>query len=522
MKKIIMTAMVLLFVSSQAFADAWMNDMKDVFVTNKAVIMAINIRTFNALDKNGNDIIEPEKGEISGNFINAIGRLDELKNTGINTVHLLPITPVGKIKAIGTAGSLYAISSFTELNPQLDAPNNNLTVMQEAKKFVDECHKRNIRVIVDLPSCGSYDMYLAHPNWFLTDKDRNPVVPADWTDVRLFKVQNTDDSLNEEVYSLFRDYVDMVMKLNVDGIRADVASSKPAEFWSQLIKYAKAKDSQFLFLAEASDSWKEPVAKGAPFTSYDKLLEAGFDGFYGSFMNYKDWKTAQPLEEQIQMIKGLKTKYSEPKALIGSFATHDEQSPIVTGRDAYATQLLWLQSTLPMNSYFVDGFQTGDNYMYKYANQKAQKTYTDDDYYYVHKGKLDIFNFSRKPGANNEQLKDEFGMANNFKFAANRFINDGNLCFLKTTNPSIIAYSLTLNRSTIIVILNKNLTFNTSGAVYVKGISPDMMIVPVRVPSAPKIKKNEIQVDLPPSGIIVLTMDNSKHLDAIKNKKNSK
>lgn len=523
MKKIILTVFTAILASSPVFAAAWMNDLRDVFVTNKAIILEVNIRTFNAQDKNGNDIIEADKGEVSGNFVNAISRLDELKDSGINTIHLLPITPVGKIKAIGTAGSLYAISSFTELNPQLDDPNNNLTVMQEAKQFVKECHKRNIRVIVDLPSCGSYDMYLAHPNWFLQDKDGNPIVPADWTDVRLFKVQNADGSLNSEVYGLFRDYVDMVMKLNVDGIRADVASSKPAEFWSQLIKYAKAKDPQFLFLAEASDSWHDAVAKGAPFTSYDKLLEAGFDGFYGSFMNYKDWKTAQPLEEHIQLIKSLKNKYSEPKAVIGSFATHDELSPIVTGRDAYATQILWLQSTLPVNSYFVDGFQTGDNYMYRYANQKAAKTYTDDDYYYVHKGKTDIFNFSRRPGGTNEQLKDEFVMANGFKLAANRFINDGSLCFLKTSNPSIIAYSLTLNRSTIIVILNKNLTFNTAGTVSMKGIGPDMMVVPVRVPSSPKIKKNEIQVDLPPAGIIVLTMDNSIHMDEIlkKNQKKS-
>ena len=134
----------------------------------------------------------------------------------------------------------------------------------------------------------------------------------------------------------------------------------------------------------------------------------------------------------------------------------------------------------------------------------------------------DIFNFSRKPGGQNELLKDEFVMANNFKLAANRFLNDGALCFLKTSNPSIIAYSLTLNRSTIIVILNKNLTFNTAGTVSMKGIGPDMMVVPVRVPSSPKIKKNEIQVDLPPAGIIVLTMDNSVHMDTIKKKNQNK
>ena len=103
--------------------------------------------------------IEVEKGDISGNFVNAIDRLDEIKSLGINTIHLLPITPVGKVKAIGTAGSLYAISDFTKLNPQLDDKSNNLSVFDEAKLFINECHKRNIRVIVDLPSCGAYDLF---------------------------------------------------------------------------------------------------------------------------------------------------------------------------------------------------------------------------------------------------------------------------------------------------------------------------------------------------------------------------
>ena len=508
MRKFIIS-LLLIMAGLPSFSEIWVNDMKDMFLTNRAVILAVNIRTFNAIDSNKNDIVEPELGETTGNFVNAVKRLDELKEQGINTIHLLPITPVGKIKAIGTAGSLYAISDFTKINPQLDDTTNNLTVEEEAKNFVAECHKRNIRVIVDLPSNGSYDMYLAHPNYFLLDKNQQPIVPSDWTDLRLLKVKNPDGTLNKEVYKLFQDYVDMVMSLNVDGIRADVASSKPYEFWNQLIKYAKSKDPQFLFIAEASDSWNEPLTKGADFTPYDKLLQAGFDGFYGSFMNYKDWKTYTELEKQIQLLKSLSSKYGSPKAVIGSFATHDMVSPIITGKENYSTQLIWLQATLPVNSYFVDGFQTGDPYTYKYENKKATKSYTDDNIYYTHKGMFDIFNFSRKPGGNNDEILQEFSIANRIKLSAFPLINDADLCFLKTTNPSIIAYSRTYKKSTIIVILNKDLTFNQSGIVHLRGINEKTMIMPLRVPTPPIIGKNQIKVDLPPSGITVLTMDAS-------------
>ncbi len=484
----------------------WANDLRTLFLSNRAVILAINIRTFNAQDTNDNDIIEFDKGEKSGNFINAIDRLDEIKALGFNTVHLLPITPVGKIKAIGTAGSLYAMSDFAELNPQLGDLPNALSLEEQARKFINECHKRNIRVIVDLPCCGSYDLYLTKPNLFLTEKDQS-VVPSDWTDVRLFKVQNKDGSLNKEVYEQYKNYIDMVMRLNVDGIRADVASSKPYEFWNQLIKYAQSKDPQFLFLAEASESWSTPVTKGAPFTPYDKLLSAGFDGYYGSFMNFKDWKSVSQLEEQIKTIKAIKTKFNTPKAVIGSFATHDEVSPMLIGSVKYSTMLVWLQATLPVNTYFTDGFQTGDPYTYQYANQKAPKTYTDDNYYYVHKGKIDIFNFSRRPGGNIPYISQELSMANNIKAAQAELVSNGAFDILKTTNPSIFAYSRTLNDTKIVVIINKDLAHENSGTVKCKGIRRDLLVLPLKQISPPKAGKNEFKVALTPGETIVLAVN---------------
>ena len=88
-----------------------------MFLNNNAIICGINIRNFNSKDTNKNGIIDED--EQKGNFVNAIERLDELKDLGINTLHVLPITPAGKLKALGTAGSLYAISSFTDINEQL-------------------------------------------------------------------------------------------------------------------------------------------------------------------------------------------------------------------------------------------------------------------------------------------------------------------------------------------------------------------------------------------------------------------
>ena len=183
-KKYSLVLAIMFGLAQVTFAYSDVNNLRETFLSNKAIIMAINIRTFNAKDKDSNGLID--EGEERGNFLNAIERLDELKAQGINTLHVLPINPTGKLKALGTAGSVYAPISLLEINPLMADTKSQLSVNEQVKKFTEECHKRGIRVIVDLPSCGSYDMYLEQPDLFKKDKSQTPIVPTDWTDVRLF------------------------------------------------------------------------------------------------------------------------------------------------------------------------------------------------------------------------------------------------------------------------------------------------------------------------------------------------
>ena len=253
-KKLVLAITLIGFTAQYAMsADIWVNDLRKMFTKNSSIIYEINLRTFGAQDINKDGIIDFEDGEESGTFLNAIPRLDELAAKRINTIHVLPITPVGKTKALGTAGSLYAASSFNTINPQLVSDKSALSAKSQAIKFVNEAHKRGIRVIIDLPSCGSYDLYMQRPELFVKDKSGQPVIPADWTDVRLLNA-GTETDVNRDVYNLFKGFVDMAISIGADGIRADVATNKPAKFWKELIDYSRTKDPQFLWLAEASES----------------------------------------------------------------------------------------------------------------------------------------------------------------------------------------------------------------------------------------------------------------------------
>lgn len=487
--------------------EVWFNNLRRDFLNNASVIYEINIRTFNAQDLNKNGIIDFDEGEESGTFLNAIARLDELKNKGITAIHVLPVTPVGKMKAMGTAGSLYSIAGFDSLNPQLKSDKTVLTAKEQAQKFINEAHDRGIAVIFDVPACGSYDLYLQRPELFVKDKEGQPVIPADWTDVRLFN-SGTETQINQDVFNVYKDYVDMVIDLGVDGIRVDVAHSKPAKFWKELIDYSRKRDPQILWLAESSDSWKESVSPYTVYTPYDKLLSAGFDGYYGSYFNLKNWQNGKELISHVQFNQNLEKKIGTPKAAIASFTTHDELSPIIVNGRKYSEMILWLNATLPVNSYFVDGFETGDRYVYAWANKKAPKTFTDDELYFVHRGKIDIFNFSRKPGGEDLELQKEFVNANKFKnFMVSQY-RGGNFTPLKTSNPYVFAYSVSANRTTVLVIGNLNFKTNQLSDVNIPKFNDSLDVISLKLINAPKALKGKMQVDMDAGEIQVYVINN--------------
>lgn len=508
MKKLVIALFTLVLMAPNVLANnVWVNDLRSLFLSNNAIIYVINMRTFGAQDINKDGIIDVSEGEESGNFLNAISRLDELQAMGINTLHVMPIMSVGKTKALGTAGSLYAASSFNQLNPQLKSVRSALSIEDQAMKFINEAHRRGIRVMIDVPACGSYDLYMKRPELFVKDASGKAVVPADWTDVRLLDAGD-EAAVNQAVFSLYKEFVDYVMKLGADGIRADVAHSKPAKFWQELIAYSRKKDPQFTWLAESSDSWSSAVSPQAVFTPYDKLLEAGFDGFYGSYFNMKDWRKAEELMNHVKFTNSVRSKFVQPKSVIGSFTTHDELSPVLINGMPYSEMILWLNATLPINSYYVDGFATGDNYIYLWANKKARSTTTDDDYYFTHRGKLDIFNFSRQPGGKYLAFQEDFATANAFKKSIASLVANGKFIQLKTSNPEVFAYAISYNKSTVIVYGNMNFKKINDVTVKVSGLNTELMLIPIKILKSPILGKGKLEVELAPGDIQVLLINN--------------
>lgn len=436
------------------------NNLRSLFKNNEAKILMIIPRTFNAKDENGNEYIDGN--ETHGTFLNAIDRLDEVKAEGFNTFHVLPINPTGKMKAMGTAGSLYSPKDLLAIDPNLVDPNDPRSDKEQFKAFIDECHKRNIKVMIDLPSCASYDMFEEHPEWMAMESDGLAKTPQGWNDIRMFQPWKDEGkrTLNPKLLELHKQFVDMCIDLGVDGIRADVARAKPVEFWDVLIPYSHMRDPEFGWLAETYTYEDASPQANMPYDRPQDSLRAGFDMIYGQYHIFHEWPDATTFMNYIK--EQLDMSYSLPKgkSLIGSFATHDDISPMYHGGADYCNLTMGLQATLPMlNPYIVDGYQSGDYYSYKYENQNNPVTQTDNNEMTVHRGRLDIFNLSKKPGGNQPEIgkfmKSAFDMRDKYKDV----ITKGTFIQLdkeKDKNDQIIAYARHLNGKTLLVIANKN------------------------------------------------------------------
>lgn len=501
------------------------NNLKSMIRNNESVMMAIIPRIFTAEDINGDDRISFKDGEKNGTFLSAISRLDELKDLGINTIHILPVHPTGKKNAMGTAGSIYAPAKFLEENghlaydPLLIDKNDSRTPDEQFKAFIDECHKRDIKVMLDIPSCASVDWFEAEPELMAFGRNGEDKTPQGWADIRMFEpwADETHRTLNPKLYEMHKQYVDDCIELGIDGIRVDVARSKPPEFWDKLIKYSREKDSEFGWLAESYTYECASPQVNMPYDRPEDLLNAGFDEYYGQYHIFHDWKNASEFGDNLKINLDMSHKLPAGKSVIGSFLTHDDSSSMLHGGENYCKLTTVLQSTMPMcNPYFVDGFQTGDYYDYKYRGTYNDESLVENKIMNEHKNRMAIFNLARKPGGESPDIarviKGCLKMrAENLDVLANPHSTYIEFDKREDKNDQIITYARHNNGRTILVVANKNPNRNVTGVIEIPGLKKEQKLVNM-IPeygdkSEFQISDNELKVNLAPSDAYVFEID---------------
>lgn len=491
------------------------NDLRTLFLTNNAKILAMIPRTFNAKDTNGNEYIEA--GEQHGTFLNAIERLDEVKAEGFNTLHVLPINPPGKENAMGTAGSVYSPLDLLQIDPILIDKNDPRSDKEQFKAFVDACHNRGIRVMIDMPSCASYDLFLARPELMAKERNGLAKTPQGWNDIRMFQPWEDEGkrTLNPELLEYHRKFIDMLIDAGVDGIRADVARAKPVEFWDILIPYSRKRNPEFAWLAESYTYEDASPQANMPFDRPEDSLRAGFDAYYGQYHIFNEWTTAKELNDYVIDNLNMSYRVDRGKSLIGSFATHDDMSPMYHGGAVYCNLTSGLQATLPMmNPYIVDGFQSGDKYDYSYKDKYSTETRTDNHEMTVHNGKLDIFNLSRRPGGKEPEIGKFMTECFKFRDKYDDIVTRGSYIVLDKEQDKldqVIAFARHRHGRTLLVLANKNVDRPVSCKVEVPtlkaGQKLENLLPSYGDESKFQVSQGEIAAELGPGRIHVFEID---------------
>ena len=99
-----------------------------------------------------------------GTFQAAVKVLDHYREMGVNTIWLTPFMDTSQ-----NTGGHYGNFGPHTVDPSLTGCDNYADSWQVVKAFVDEAHKRNIRVISDMVTWGvewNAPLYTEHPEWF--------------------------------------------------------------------------------------------------------------------------------------------------------------------------------------------------------------------------------------------------------------------------------------------------------------------------------------------------------------------
>ena len=151
----------------------------------------------------------------TGTFLKCIAMLPYIKELGVNVIHCMPITSIGKDGNRGDLGSPYAIKNQYEIDPNLAETCIPFTVEEQFKAFVEAAHILGIRVVLEFvlrtSSLGG-DWIKTNPEWFYwIDKKRVGEYQSPWfPDNELAEIKKIPDgggyhfAPNAEYRSLFK------------------------------------------------------------------------------------------------------------------------------------------------------------------------------------------------------------------------------------------------------------------------------------------------------------------------------
>ena len=147
-----------------------------------------------------------ESATPEGTFQSAVSVLDHYQELGVNALWLTPIYDKGE------TGNGYGNIGLHSVNPQLTGKDTYQESWKVVKEFVDEAHRRNIRIYLDVVVWGTVKespLVTEHPDWYTGFLDVWGGWKWNW--------------YSESLRQWFSDQaIEIVMKTGIDGYRVDL------------------------------------------------------------------------------------------------------------------------------------------------------------------------------------------------------------------------------------------------------------------------------------------------------------
>lgn len=266
MKKRVLLLILVPFLLFSSFNAPSVQAEKEEHAWQDEIIYFIMIDRWNNGDTSNDYEVDRNdpKAYHGGDFKGIMNRLDYISDMGFTAIWL---TPIVKNESGGYHG--YWAEDFYDVE-------EHFGTLEEFKQLVEEAHKRDIKVIVDLVvnHTGYEHEWLNDPekeDWF--NPNRNI---SDWTNQEqvergwiygLPDLNQDNPEVREYLFDMAKWWIE---ETNIDGYRLDTVKHVPKSFWEEFTKEVKSVKEDFFLIGEVWDTDPRYVA------AYE---ETGIDSF---------------------------------------------------------------------------------------------------------------------------------------------------------------------------------------------------------------------------------------------------
>ncbi|MBI5474050.1 MAG: glycoside hydrolase family 13 protein [Ignavibacteriae bacterium] len=320
--------------NSAQFVPAWVKD---------AVFYQIFPERFaNGEPSNDPPNVEPwggvpkSKNYFGGDLQGIIDHLDYISSLGVNCLYLNPIF-------WSNSNHKYHATDYLKIDPQFGDE-------ETFKRLVDECHKRNIRIILDgvfnhtgveffafadIKKNGAKSRYVKWYNVhsFPVGPPSKPNYECWWGYGDLPKLMTHNPEVRKHLF----DVTEHWMKLGIDGWRLDVPNEIPHPFWSAWRKLVKRLNPEAYIVGEIWDD-ATPWLKGDQF---DAVMNYRFRNACLDFFINKKTKPSQFNSQ----LKKIRSSYAPQVnyALQNLLGSHDTERLLTLCKDdRELMKVMWL------------------------------------------------------------------------------------------------------------------------------------------------------------------------------------